>query len=69
MFLIFTQIPPRRTLLGVTEEKITLHEAEGNDLTELRERLHVPLGGAVYIVPKEQVTKLNSRIINEVVDD
>jgi hypothetical protein len=53
----------------VTEEKITLHEAEGNDLTELRERLHVPLGGAVYIVPKEQVTKLNSRIINEVVDD
>lgn len=66
-FLVFTHIPTRQGLFAPIGEKITLDECDKTDIKEVKDGCHVPLGGTVYIIPKDDVLILESQVVSKVV--
>lgn len=69
-FIVITYKPSRQGFMGPVPEEITISEAEIDEtkegIDELKDRLHVPLGGYVMIAEKSNVTIVKSRIVNEI---
>jgi hypothetical protein len=64
-FMVITITPPLRTLLGTSQEKVEFTEIEAIDIDWVKTHVQVPLYGRVHIIPKENVTTLHTRIIQE----
>jgi hypothetical protein len=65
-FIIITHIPTRQGFLGPIQGKNLIEETEAPDLDSLKEGLHVPLDGYCLVVEKENATKIEAHIVNEI---
>jgi hypothetical protein len=68
-FLVITKIPGRPGFPAAIKQKIAINEIDAPDIDMLKNRLNTPLGGVTYIVPKEYVVIIKSRVVNEIVHE
>lgn len=67
-FLIVSITPPRQGVLGVLPEKIEINWIETDETLDLN-TITVPTFGECLVIPEESITKIKSRVVNEVVND
>lgn len=66
IFTVITYNPKRMGLLGAIPEQVTLSEVETDSLENLTQGLSVPLEGYCLIIDNNDITKVESKILNEV---
>lgn len=67
-YLLITHIPVRQGFLGPIPEKNLIEEAEEDNIEMLRRKLHIPLDGKVYVADVEDVTVIESGLVNKIVE-